>query len=316
MTRIEAVLQALRLEVRRRRGKRVWLLCPWHEDHAPTNFYVITSGRTAGLHFCFSCHKGGSLADLVMRVRGCDYESAKAFIALLGKGYEPPKAKVRVVSRPVHIGRFRFQMPDEILYEPLDQWVTSARNEANRRRLTQAEIDKFKIGYAVDGRLAGRIVLPWLDKNGIPAGYSARTFVDDEPKYLTPHESENADLGVMFGEHLWDRKDLVVVTEGAFNAIAVLRAVDNVDVAALGGSKLNTTQVIKFGTFKRMIVLTDPDPAGDDAAFQLRLFLGKNLPMVRLDLPEGKDAMDVKTSYLRGRLLQAIEDVTKLQSVS
>lgn len=288
MNRIEVVLEALHIKIASRRGRRAWALCPMHADKNPTSFFVRLEGPRAGQAFCFSCKKGTTLNALVMHVRGCDYDTAKAFIDLLGKGYEPPKASVRFVERPPTLGRIRFKMPKEIRFKPVDEWVSGARKYAlGRCQLTPDDIVQFKIGYAVDGRLAHRIILPWLRSDGSPAGYSARTFVNDEPKYQTPDSTENADRSVMFGEHLWEDRRRIVVTEGALNALAVRRAF-LVPVGALGGSEIEPMQVIKLATFKQVILLTDSDEAGDKAAKNLESMLGRHTETVRIRLPEKK----------------------------
>lgn len=299
MNRIEVVLEALNIKIASRRSRRAWALCPMHRDHNPTSFFVRLEGTRAGQTYCFSCKKGTTLNALVMHVRGCDYDTAKAFIDLLGKGYEPPKASVRFIERPPLLGRIRFKMLREVQFKFLDEWVSGARRYAlGRCQITPAQIEEFKIGYAVDGRLAHRIILPWLRHDGQPAGYSARTFVDDEPKYQTPAATENADRSVMFGEHLWNDRKRIVVTEGALNAMAVRRAF-LVPVGALGGSEIEPMQVIKLATFKQVVILTDSDEAGDKAAKQLDGMLGRHTKTVRVRLPEKKDALDVGTEYLR-----------------
>lgn len=313
MSRVEKVLDALFLDVKRKRSRRLWLLCPFHDDHSPTNFFVRIGGKREGQNHCFSCKRGGTLTDLVMWVRSCDFEAARAFIELLGKGYEPPRARVRVVSRAAKPSRVRFRMPREVMFEPIEEWVTPARDYAKKERhLTAEEVDRFGLGYAVDGRLSGRIVIPWRGKGGVPHGYSARSFTNEEPKYLTPHESENADLGTMFGEHTWPvlhERKAVVVVEGAFNGLAVSRALYDyrVDIAALGGSDANPIHAIKLTTFPTVLFLTDPDPPGDKVAASLRDMIGRYTQSNRIRLPEGTDADTIPRDVLRRRLVEVLE---------
>lgn len=295
-TRTEVVLSALGLEVAARRGGRAWMLCPYHEDHSPTSFFVRLKGERAGQNHCFSCKTGGGLLDLVMHVRGCDRATAIAFVKLAGRTFEPPRRHARVVARPAKLGRVRFRMPQEVIQEPLNEWVTLARRYAEARGITQEEVDTFALGYAVDGRLAGRIVIPWLGAGGIVGGYSARTFCDEEPKYQTPPMSDNPDLSLMVGEHLWpppSRRDLVVVTEGALNGFAVRRVFPDVPFGALGGSEIDPLKVVKLATFKRVVALTDPDEAGSKASASLANALGRYAVLERVRLPRKKDALDV-----------------------
>lgn len=339
MSRVEIVLAALHLKIEGTRGRRGWAHCPYHRDKTPTNFFIRLSGERAGQSHCFSCKNGGSLTDLVMHMRSCDYATARAFIENLGRGYEPPKARARVVARPPVLGRTRFKLPADIYFdEKLKGWVSGARDYAIRRcKLTEEEVQRFGIGYAVDGILGGRIVLPWRGAKGIVGGYSARTFVDEEPKYKTPHESDNPDNGIMFGEHTWSMlRETLVVTEGALNAMAVRRALMHYfefDVAAMGGSEIFPAQVIKMTTFKRVVVMTDSDPAGDKAAPALVGMLGRYTKTLRTSppgakphrkpgewgrFPDNKDALDVGPDYLRDLLTPIFTSfgVTRIRSTS
>lgn len=338
MSRVEIVLAALHIKVERVRGRRGWARCPYHRDDTPTNFFIRLSGERAGQTHCFSCKNGGTLADLVMHVRSCDYATARSFIENLGKGYEPPRARARVVARPPSLGRTRFKLPTDIYFEPMNQWVSGARKYAtNRCKITPEEVTKYGIGYAVDGILAGRIVIPWRGAKDIVGGYSARTFVDEEPKYKTPHESDNPDNSIMFGEHTWSMKrETLVVTEGALNAMAVFRALSRrfeFDIAAMGGSEIFPAQVIKMATFKRVIVMTDSDPAGDKCAPTLIGMLGRYTKTLRTSpprkkpckkpgewgrFPDTKDALDMGPEYLCKLLVSVFADfgVTRVFSAS
>lgn len=302
-TRTEVVMTALRIEIAKKRGRRAWALCPFHDDHSADNFFVRTAGDHAGTYHCFACKIGGSLIDLVMKIRSVDYKTAKAFVAQSGKGYEPPRARVRIVERPSFLSRKKFMLPREcILDEPLEQWPTLAKRYAIKRDITQDEITRYGLGYAVDARLAGRIIFPVRVGPGAqPAGYSARSFCGADRKYLMPHDTEEADLDAMFGEHLWpepEERDVICVTEGAINALACARATD-FDASAISGSHVRPGHVIKLATFKNVVLLTDPDAAGDKAARSFKSALGRRVNAVRVQLPKGKDAADMTLNDLR-----------------
>lgn len=317
MTRVELVLAYLQMKVSEKRGTRAWTLCPFHQKPTDPNswataFFIRLRGTRAGQYHCFTCKNGGGLLELVMHVRGVDVKAAEAAIKLATESYEPPKVRVRFVERSPALGRTRFRMPKEVVYDALEDWPSLARKYVLPRGVTQEEVDIYGLGYAVHGRLAGRFVIPWLDGRRNVAGYSARTFIGKDPKYLTPHPSENPDLGVMVGEHLWPEtrnRRIIIVTEGALNGFAIRRVFPEISFGALGGSEINPIHVVKLGTFPRVILVTDPDAAGDKAADALRGMLGRYSALERVRLPSGKDAMDVwrkKPADLRSYLLGAL----------
>lgn len=301
MTRIEQVLSQLHIKVLSRKGKRAWALCPFHDDvHA--SWFIRFQGSRVGQHWCFSCKNGGGLLSLVMHIRVCDVDAAKDFLRTLNEEHELPKAKVQVIQLPPTLGRKRFRLPPEVIFEPFTDWVKPALRYAKSRGITSEEAELFKMGYAVDGRLAGRIIFPWLTSQRVPAGYSARTFVNEDPKYQTPDPSEHPDRTVMFGEHLWGSREAIAITEGALNGIGINRVFPQLSIAALGGSDVDPVHIIKLSTFKHVLILTDPDPAGNKAASALSSALGRYTKTTRILLPEGQDVLDVGPEYLYDKL--------------
>jgi DNA primase len=308
-TRVERVLERLGIHYELR-GDRAWARCPFHTDHNPS-WMIRTRGRREGQHHCFACKAGGKLVSVVMKVRHIEDED-DAFEWLRSfKKNEPVNIRVRVREQPPQLGRQRFQIPSEVIFDPLSKWVSLAQRYARKRGITDEQVQRFGIGYAVNARLAGRIVIPYRGFGGHPAGYSARTFVDDDVRYLTPHESEGADLGVPFGEHLWPipmRRHVVVVTEGAIDALAVDRVSDPfISVAALNGSEVNPMQITKLATFTKVVILTDNDPAGHKAATQLTSSLSRHVQLERVLLPSGMDAAKMKPDVLAETLRTALE---------
>ncbi len=302
-TRATKVLDALGIKYAAK-GRRAWARCPFHDDHDPSWFVDIFKGG----HHCFSCKASGTLTELVEHVRSCSLSEAIEFVKAAGKGWEPPAARVRVVARAPKLSPRRFQLPREVYIQPLEKWPSPIRNYAAKRRIDAGQVERFGLGYAVDGRLQSRVILPVRDRRGRPVGYSARDFTNaDERRYLTPHESELADLNGLFGEHLWpDTSPVVVVTEGAFNALAVDRAFGgSVPVAAIGGSDArpgHATKLAALVSSGTVVLLTDPDDAGDDVAAALGSMLARYARVERLRLQEGSDADTLDPRDLRKHL--------------
>ena len=273
------------------RDKRAWCLCPFHADEKPDHFFVRTAGEKAGTFFCFSCKKKGNLPMLVAHVRGVSIEEARELVKVAGKNFVPLERRFRVVERAPILGRRVFELPPGVVLDrPLADWPTLARRYAEQRGLTDDLVALYGIGYAVDGELAGRVVFPARGPKGEVLTYSARTFVDEEPKYRTPSIRERPDLGAVFGEHLWPppgERDVVAVTEGALDAIAV-HAATGVHSTAIGGSDVRTGHLLLLATWRCVIAMTDGDAPGDNAARALAVGLGRSTRVDRLRL--GRDA--------------------------
>lgn len=302
---IGRVLKRLGIDAKQR-GREWTALCPnpTHKDRAPSWRVRDEPGSSRhGKHHCYPCDFGGSVVDLVMTLRVLDYRGAMEWLegADVGMSAEPLAGAVRVDV----LSTIGFRMPDGVVFGPLCEWVTPARRYAESRGITGEQVDRWGLGYAVDGKLEGRIVVPYRNAHGTPLGYTARTFLDDDRRYREPHPDERPWRSVMFGEQHWpaalEHPELspILVTEGALNALAVERAFPNAFVGALAGSTPNPAHVDKLSRFGHVVLLTDPDAAGDRVAAQLAGLLARYTRVSRVRLPEGTDASDLPMEELQ-----------------
>jgi DNA primase len=312
MIRVERALTALRIAFTRR-GDRLWAQCPFHEDQDPS-WFVRRSGERAGQHHCFACKAGGPLDSLIKHVLKTSDAGARAWLEKLDAGEAPGPAEapefIIAASRP---GAKGFALPREVRCTPLGAWPSIPRAYATARGLTPEQVERWGIGYAPEGRLAGRLVIVVRDAAGRARNYMARDFTGGEPRrYLYPAAVDRPDLDVVFGEQHWpaSNRRRVVVTEGALDALAVERAVGGT-VAALGGSMVRPLHVAKLGTFREVVVLTDSDAAGDAAADVLGASLGRHAALLRVRLPEGKDAASVSSAELEAALCETNTNIAR-----
>ena len=284
-----------------------WAICPFHSDRHPSLQIHHRAKRpwledeVAGHWQCRACGERGSVFDLVMRLHPTrpSFGEAKELVAKLREGEEieaePPPDTVTIESSP----KRDFGLPPGVRVEPLEKWPGLARKYMEKRNVPAWQVARWGIGYAAQGRLAGRVVLPVRDASGAPKSYMARTFVGGDPKYLTPRPDERPDLGALFGPFGWDtQSDVVFAAEGAFNALAFERALqtpgtDLPAVAALGGaSDLQASHVAMLSVFKIVVLASDSDEAGDRMAERLTFALGRHTRLARLELPCDADEMD------------------------
>lgn len=302
---IPKILERLGIAAKRN-GKEWCALCPSpdHDDKSPSwNIRDEPGSKKHGLFRCWPCGFSGDVYSLVMKLKGVGFKEAKEWVGSSDVD-DKPVPVTAVVTSSARVG---FQVPSEVRFGPLAKWVTPAREYVSERRITGEQVEKWGIGYATGGRLAGRIVVPYRDAGGRPRGYTARTFVGDRKRYLEPDLRERADRSTMFGEQHWpkpaDGWEEVFVTEGALNALAIERVVLGAYVAALAGSQPHPAHVAKIARFKNVFIVTDPDPAGDKAGAILEGVLRAHVGYVaRVGLPRGKDAADIPAEDLKGLL--------------
>jgi DNA primase len=257
-----------------------------------------------GVHHCWSCSYSGTVIDLAMYVLGLpSWAEAREWVGGDAAIIEPPPAAV-----DVKVGRVRvatgFRLPVGVEVAALDEWPDMPRRYALARGITEAQVERWGIGYAVEGRLAGRVVVVKRDSSGEPCGYSARTFVDDRRRYLEPEPHERP-RHVVFGEQHWPRAlGEVYVTEGAFNALAVERAIPGASIAAVSGSQLSPIIAARLARARKIVIVSDPDAAGDKLAGAIVAALARtHIEVTRARLPNGQDAASMNI----GDLAAAIE---------
>jgi hypothetical protein len=289
-----------------------WLAtCPGgrHADRRPSwRIKDVPGQEKHGVHYCHSCKWGGTAIDLVVRIYGFSGPGeAVSWIEQNAMGAGQRVERLIVNVQPAVAPRFR--LPATVLVLPLASWApTPRRYLVEQRGFDERDVEQWGLGYAVEGRLQGRIVFPARDERGRIGNYTARTFVGAMVRYLSASEEEGPDHSCMFGEHLWPdraarRGQTVVATEGALNAMAARRAT-GLPVAALSGSKVNLGQILKLAQFGRVLALTDPDLAGEAAADRMRAALIRHVEFGRVELPKGSDPATVAPSYL-GELIRS-----------
>ena len=311
---VRAVLRRLGIEVTWEEGTRLWARCPFHlavvgrEDNK-ASWFIRSRGPRVGQSWCFSCSEGGTLAWLVMHSLGFrSWGGAKEWL----DGFEAvPEPLPETVTVRVEMGGSPgFRLPPGVVDdEPLEEWVAPAREYAERRGLTAAQVRRWGIGYAVEGRLEGRLVIPVHDARDELRNYMARSFAGARTRYLYPSAADGAGQDALFGERCWPpERRRVVACEGALNALAVERVCSGdvyAAVAAIGGSNVRPIHAAKLSTFAEVVVLTDPDDAGDAAARKIAGMLGRHSRVTRVRLPPGKDAADLPSDELRRCLAPA-----------
>jgi DNA primase len=305
----------------KRQGRKWYAICPnpEHADRKPS-WWMLDDEQSErhGSHRCYGCSFGGKPEHLVALVLGCSRAEARAW--LRDGDYDVPSFEVTMQQRERTGPRVLTEVPPEVRFGELWMWPPAAQLYLDGRRLGQDTVERWGLGYvpaATKCPLHGRVFIPVREVPGRLRTYQARDFTGKAPtRFLTPAHGPVAILGQ---EH-WpapERRDTVVVVEGPFDALAV-DAAAGVPVAALLGSRLHPWQLTRLVTFRRVVVLTDPDAAGQQAADALRAALARWAQVQLVELPAGTDPAQLwqdDPEALRGVLRSAGEPVDGSGSV-
>ncbi len=262
--------------------------CPFCEEVLGTSGGSDSFGveMHTGRFICFRCESKGALRE-------------HEFFPELGEYHDddsdwrdrPNKPRQEHVIEP----------PEE--YEPLagdESFVLAgARDYLYDRGVPEEVVDAAGIGAALDGRLAGRIIVPLRHADRTWYGYSARAFFDGVfPKYLYPPEMPR----LLYEGHLLqvETDEPAILVEGVFDALPYWGRA----VATLG--KPNDEHFRALVTAKRPVVVCFDGDAWTLAkmtAMRLRL---RGIRSGYVRLPPKQDPGSVDPDWLCEQVARAI----------
>lgn len=323
---VPAVLERLGVEVKKHAGRELWAACPIHSvggkpERTPSFRIRNDPGdEKHGFWQCFgSCEgerRNGGILKLVRLVLDLpDWKAARAWLRgqEVEREPEPPPARVVVESAIPTIHGRGMPTPKGAVVTPVAKWPSLARRYlVDQRGVPAEQAERWGLGYAGVGRLAGRIYLPAHDRALRLVNYTARSFVGHDQKFKEPPEGSGADKGAVFGERFWPgpgERRVVVALESAMNGLAVERVV-GLHIGSIFGSEVLPQHLLKLGTFDVVLVASDPDKAGEKYARAVRAGLARHARVERVEIPEGTDCADLgrdAPDILRRRILEAAE---------
>lgn len=292
---VPRLLDALGIEYREH-GDELWAPCPNPDHHETRPSWSMVSAPhdpRNGTHYCFGCQFAGGPIDLTAKVIGVTYGRAKQWITEKGlwlKGSLPLAVKFEVHN----MWASGLRLPSGLISGPLDNWASPVRRYAIRRGLTDHQVQRWEICYAIDGAMGGRIVFPVKDSDTKWHSWHARTYCNQDKRYKNASEKDGFDPGAIFGMRWWPEHEarasaVLVLTEGALDALACERAGARY-IAAIGGSDPHARQLLKLSAWGAILVATDGDKAGNKVYTTLRHQIGAKVSVRRVEIPDGFDA--------------------------
>jgi DNA primase len=325
------IVEVIGEHTRLRKAGRSWKgLCPFHNERTPS----FTVDRDKGLYHCFGCGAGGDVIHFVRQIDRMDFpEAVEALASRFGVAIPkrpsrgPRDDRREQLSEAVAAAQ-RFFAAElgkpgnpaaEYLKErgvPPDLWQRLSLGyapdswDALGRSLSGAFPEALLIeagllqprpeGRGAYDRFRHRLLFVLTDDRGRPVGFGGRVLASgQEPKYLNSPESplfqkKRTLYGLARARDAIRRRERVVLVEGYFDHLALLRAGVEETVASMG-TALTPEQAEKLRRLSERVVLCyDGDSAGraaTKAAIALCLAQGFHVTVARL--PEGEDPDDV-----------------------
>ena len=261
---------------------------PTHTSRVRTDSFCVQLVRNV-----WSCHSasciaarggrvGGTVLDLVAALERCSLREAGlrlqnwfgASRSHPAPGNHTPAALAAPTNPPL---RFRLQQID------------CGHPYLAQREISPVTAQTFGVGlYRGTGFLAGRLVIPIHDHGGQLVAYAGRSLTGEPPKYRFPAGFRKSQVLFNFHRAIHAGTNRAILVEGFFDAMKLHQA-GHPNVVALMGSTFSRRQSdLLTRHFQSLILLLDGDAAGRHAADQITQSLLSEMPVHRMDLPDGR----------------------------
>jgi len=194
-----------------------------------------------------------------------------------------------------------------------------AKDYLKLRGISKESIIRYQFGYAppnpaIGWRFRNRLIFPICDQYGIPVGWTARTLVDANAKYVNVKESAEFQKGrLLYMYHLAKKaifkKEAAILVEGQMDAI-ILQQFGLFNTVASSGTAFKPAAARILARYaKRVYVVFDADDAGRIAQLKARKFLEDvDVEVVVVNLPEGEDPASFLLKHGKEKFIQVLRD--------
>lgn len=293
-----------------RRGANYVGLCPFHNERTPS--FSVSPGR--GICKCFSCGKGGSPVNFIMEKEGINFHDA--LLRLAAKyGIKVEERELTDEERARQSRREAMLTVNEWAMHRFAENMRATEDGRNiglqyfyQRGITDAAIDKFKLGYALDkptdmydaakrqgydeealfnvglcgrsqqgnrpyDRFRGRVIYPMLNTAGKVIAFGGRGIKGEAAKYINSPESEiyhkSSELyGIYQAKNAIVRQKECFLVEGYMDVIGMWQSGMENTVAS-SGTSLTDGQIALIHRFTDNItIIYDGDSAGIHASLR------------------------------------------------
>ena len=295
-------------------------LCPFHSERTPS-FHVYTDTQT---YYCFGCHEAGNVFTFIMKLDGLSFPEAVKALADRA-GIEVPEYERESNAKG------NYEVLDLAAKFYAESLKSGARNYLERRKIDEADIKRFSLGYAPSSwdalvgylrsqnitdkqlldlglamqgkhglydKFRGRVIFPIHDVAGRVIAFGGRLLDGEGAKYLNSpesviyHKRKNLYLLDMARKSIREKKRSILV-EGYMDAIRLHKCGFTETVASLGTS-LTPEQAEMLSRFAdRCYICYDSDTAGQNAMLRSMFVLQRHgLDVYVVNLIGGKDPLN------------------------
>ena len=292
----------------KKRGRDFVACCPFHHEKTPS----FSVSDMKGIYHCFGCGKSGNIFTFVMEMEGLNFKEAIEYLANLygiplpkiEKAKTKKKEEVNEIDLIYKINEESCKFFEQNLFK---FYGKTALMYASKRGLNKKNLEKFRIGFAMDDfsallnylkelgykeeiieksgviakgeknyydKFRNRLMFPVLDKKGRVIAFTGRILDDGMPKYMNSPETKIYKKGFTLFNYFFARKAIydnnsAILVEGNMDAISLyINGVEN--VVAPMGTGITENQIKElWSATNNIFVCLDGDSAGQKASIRL-----------------------------------------------
>jgi DNA primase len=305
-------------------GDEINFSCPFPEhyrgDQRPSSYINTESYK----YNCFGCERDGDIFTFVAEIEDMRPEEAEEF--LLSDGFiseylektslqeylssivnKTPKKTKTVNENALKLFSVNW---DKAYKAYIEMKLPKSLRQLFNRNFRVETLKEFDIGYDL---ISNRITIPCRNEDGKLVGFKGRATNDQQsPKYLNLGDREEkiryGFTPYKVGDYVWgidSADENGIIVEGELDAIW-LRQNGFAGAVSLGGSNPTKKQKQKLASvFSSVVLLLDPDPAGEKAVQNLKSSLIKYYPVRIASCLPGKDPAQHNKQELKKVISQA-----------
>lgn len=190
---------------------------------------------------------------------------------------EPEEEKEEIINLPAEF--------HSLCNRDIDLTSLPARRYLRDRGVSKEDILFWKIGYAVSGEYAGRVIVPSFNMDGKVNYFIARTYENNWKRYLNPQAPKD----IIFNELYIDWNEDITLVEGVFDAIKAKNAIPILGSSLRENSRL-FKELIKHDPAIYMALDADAEKKAERLINSL---LSYGAEVYKIDMPPDKDAGDM-----------------------
>lgn len=275
--------------------------CPFCNHPKPKlEVNVKTDDRGNNPFNCWVCGTRGRKLKSLLQLLRTPKDVALGVLKYVRKGESYEETNTELVQLPKENRPLLTASLESIL-------AAKARHYLNKRGITDLDIRKYNIGYAVEGVYADRIIIPSYNEFGQLNYFVTRTLVEAFQKYKMP-EAGASDI-VFFESNInWNLP--ITLCEGVFDAIAIKR-----NAVPLLGKFMQPALKKKLlqSSVQDIYIALDPDAKKEAYKLSEELTrMGKTVQMI--DIQEGDpSSIGFKNFRLKYRESKTVDTKTLLE---